>query len=123
MRILKPDNWLQGMLMDEYHQCLDVLNSLKRKAKEYPKGSLGIRKRINKKTLKVYEYPCLKYSENGKINNLHVPWSKFPELQERIELRKKIIAQIKSYQDRVQYLEKILGIKTNRKKSTPDNPT
>ena len=123
MKKAKPDNWIEGMLLDEYHQSLDILNSLKHKVEEYPKGSLGIRKRINKKTFKVYEYPCLKYSENGKIFNLHVPWSKFPEFQERIELRKKIIVQINSYQYRVQYLEKILGIKRNRKKSTPDNPT
>lgn len=122
MRKAKPDNWLYGMLLDEYHQSLDILNSLKHKVKEYPKGTLRIRKRINKKTLKVYEYPCLKYSEKDKIINLHVPWSKFPQLQERIESRDKIVGQIQSYQDRVRHLEKILGIKRNTKKSSPDNP-
>ena len=49
----------------------------------------------------------MKYSEKDKIFNLHIPWSKFPEIQERIELRKKIIVQMKSYQDRVRYLERI----------------
>lgn len=123
MKKAKSDNWLEGMLLDEYHQSLDILNSLKLKVEEYPKGCLGIRKRINKKTLKVYEYPCLKYSEKDKIFNLHIPWSKFPEIQERIELRKKIIVQMKSYQDRVRYLERILGISRNRKKPSPDSPT
>ena len=88
-----------------------------------PKGCLGTRKRINKKTLKVYEYPFLKYREKDKIFNLHIPWSKFLEIQERIELRNKISVQMKSYQDRVRYLERILGISRNRKKSSPDNPT
>lgn len=117
MKKAKSKTWLEGMLLDEYHQSLDILNSLKHKVEEYPKGSLGIRKRINKKTFKVYEYPCLKYSEKNKTFNVHIPWSKFPEMQERIELRKKIVVQMKSYQDRVQYLEKILGIKRNRKQS------
>ena len=122
MRKEKPDNWLERMLFDEYRQSLEILSSLKHKLREYPRGSLGIRKRINKKTLKVYEYPCLKYSENNSIFNMHIPWSKFPEIQEQIELRNKILVQIKSYQSRVRYLEKILGISRNRKKSSSDNP-
>jgi hypothetical protein len=123
MRKEEPDNWLEGMLFDEYRQSLEILSSLKHRLREYPKGSLGIRKRINKKTLKVYEYPCLKYSENNRIFNMHIPWSKFPEIQEQIKLRNKILIQIKSYQNRVRYLERILGISKNRQKSSLDNPT
>ncbi|MCX5873469.1 MAG: hypothetical protein NTY51_09605 [Deltaproteobacteria bacterium] len=66
-------------------------------------------------SLKVYEYPCLKYSEKNKIINRHISWAEFPEMQNRIELRDRIIAQIKSYQDRIRYIDKILGISRNKK--------
>jgi hypothetical protein len=115
MKKAEDDNWIKGMLLDEYRQCQDTLVSLKRKAEEYPKGRLGIRKRINKKTLNVYEYPCLKYSKEGKILNQHIPWTEFPEIQKSIELRDKIIVQIKSYQDRIRYIDKILRISRNKK--------
>ena len=49
MRKAESDNWIRGMLFDEYRQCQDVLASLKLKVQEYPKGKLGIRKRVNKK--------------------------------------------------------------------------
>ncbi|MGO8881955.1 MAG: hypothetical protein ACLPVO_02575 [Desulfomonilaceae bacterium] len=115
MKKAEDENWIRGMLLDEYRQCQDTLVSLKRKAEEYPQGRLGIRKRINKKTLKVYEYPCLKYSEGKKIFNRHISWAEFPEMQKRIELRDKIIVQIKSYQDRIRYIDKILRISRNKK--------
>ncbi|MHB8205655.1 MAG: hypothetical protein ACYDHG_18405 [Desulfomonilaceae bacterium] len=118
MKKAESDNWIRDMLLDEYRQCQDVLASLRSKAAEYPKGSLGIRKRVNKRTLKVYEYPCLKYSEGKKIFNRHVSWAEFSEMQKRIESRDKIILQIKSYQNRIRYLDKILGISKNKRIST-----
>jgi hypothetical protein len=115
MRKAETDNWIRGMLFDEYRQCQDVLAALKLKVQEYPKGKLGIRKRVNKKTLKVYEYPCLKYSNMGKIVNQHISWAEFPEIQKRLESRDKIILEIKSYQDRIRYIDKILGISRSKK--------
>jgi hypothetical protein len=107
-------NWIEEMLFDEYHQSKYVLASLEQKIEEYPKGKLGLRKKINKKYGRVYKYPCLTYSENRKVVNQHIPWSKFSEIQERIRIRDEIINQIASYRERIQYLARILKKSRNK---------
>jgi hypothetical protein len=107
-------NWIEQMLFDEYRQSKDVLASLEKKIEEYPKGKLSLRKKVNKKYGRVYEYPCLTYSENRKVVNQHIPWSKFSEIKERIRLRDEIINQIVSYRERIQYLAGILKKSRNK---------
>jgi hypothetical protein len=113
MKKLKS-NWIEEMLFDEYRQSKDVMMSLEQQIGEYPKGRLNIRKKVNKKYGRVYEYPYLSYSENGKVVNQHIPWSKFSEVKERIRLRDEIINQIASYRERIQYLAKILKKSRNK---------
>ena len=107
-------NWIEQMLFDEYRQSKDALASLEKKIEEYPKGKLSLRKKVNKKYGRVYEYPCLTYSENRKVVNQHVPWSKFSEIKERIRLRDEIINQIVSYRERIHYLAGILKRSRNK---------
>jgi hypothetical protein len=107
-------NWIEEMLFDEYRQSKDVMMSLEQQIGEYPKGRLNIRKKVNKKYGRVYEYPYLSYSENRKVVNQHIPWSKFSEVKERIRLRDEIINQIVSYRERIQYLDKILKKSRNK---------
>ena len=107
-------NWIEEMLFDEYRQSRDVLASLEQLIQEYPKGNLGFRKKINKKYGRVYEYPCLTYSQNRKIVNQHIPWSKLSEIQERIRIRDEIKNQIAFYRERIQYLVGILKKSRNK---------
>jgi hypothetical protein len=51
----------------------------------------------------------------GKIVNQHISWAEFPEIQKRLESRDKIILEIKSYQHRIRYIDKILGISRSKK--------
>ena len=105
---MKGSNWIEGMLLDEYSQSQDVLASLEKQIEKFPKGKLCFRKKRNKKYGRVYEYPCLSYSENGKPVNQHVSWLEFPEIRERIIARDKIISQAAIYRERIKYLGKIL---------------
>lgn len=105
---MAESNWIEGMLLDEYRQSQDALASLEKQIAVYPKGKLCFRKKLNKKYGRVYEYPCLSYSEKGKPVNKHVSWLKLSEIQENIIARDKIISQAVIYRERIKYLEKIL---------------
>ncbi|MCX5871929.1 MAG: hypothetical protein NTY51_01670 [Deltaproteobacteria bacterium] len=110
---------IRSMLLDEYSHCQEILASLQRNVEEYPKGALHIQKRtINGK---VYAYPYLVFRNGSKVVNTYIRKTEWPEVQKKIELRNKILNEIKPYQNRIRYIEKILGISRNKKfsKNTP----
>lgn len=111
----KPEiNWIEGMLLYEYHQSLKVIDALKLKLKDYPKGKLYFRQKENKKLGKSYSYAFLKFYENKKSVAQHVPRVEVDSMRQKIEERDKIISQMNSYMERVKYVEKILKLRRNK---------
>lgn len=111
----KPENnWIEGMLLDEYNQSLMVIDTLKRKLQDFPKGKLYFRQKENRKLGKSYSYAFLKFYENHKSVARHVPKVEVDSVKQRIEERDKIISQMNSYKERAKYIEKILKIRRNK---------
>ena len=113
------DHWLRGMLLDEYDQCREHADSLRNRMKEFPAGKLGVIRRKNPNNNKIYEYHVLRYrNKQGNPVSMHVSSKKWPEIAEQIELRDNIRRQLKSFQDRMRSIDKLLGI-SSEKKATP----
>lgn len=106
MKVAEKDKVVQGMLEDEYQRCKDALQSLKNKIKHYPKGTMNVRKKKYKG--KEYSYHYLVSREGGKIVNRHVPERNIPLLNSQLEERDVCRKEIRSYEKRIAYLEKLL---------------
>jgi len=105
MKVVEKDKLIQGMLSEELERCRRVLISLRRELSNLPKGSLHTRQKRYKG--KKYLYHYLKYRESGKSMNKHIPESEVEDLIQRLRARKNYEKEIKSYTERIRYLEKI----------------
>jgi Mg2+ and Co2+ transporter CorA len=111
MKVVEKDRVISGMLQDELNRCLEMLDSIEKALSKLPKGVLSSRKKQYKK--KVYSYYYLKYRDGEKVVNKHISNEKVQMLVEKLEKRKKYIKELKSYEKKVAYLQKVL--KTGRK--------
>lgn len=112
MKVAEKDKVISGMLQDELKRCQEMLESLRKAESRLPKGVLSSRKKQYKK--KVYSYYYLKYREGTKVVNKHIADEKVQEIAEKLEQRKKNTKEIKSYEKKIAYLERML--KTGRKR-------
>ncbi len=112
MKVAEKDKVISGMLQDELKRCQEMLESLRKAESKLPKGVLSSRKKQYKK--KVYFYYYLKYREGAKVVNKHIANEEVQEMVEKLEQRKKYMKEIKSYEKKIAYLEKML--KTGRKR-------
>ncbi|MEW6110284.1 MAG: hypothetical protein AB1632_14125 [Nitrospirota bacterium] len=108
----EKDKVISGMLQDELRRCEEMLDSLKKSASKLPKGVLSLRKKRYKK--KLYSYYYLKYREGKDVVSKHISNKNVQDIAEKLEQRKKYIMEIKSYEKRIAYLEKML--KAGRKR-------
>jgi len=106
MIVVEKDKVVHGMLEDEYQRCRDALQSLHEKLKHYPKGRLNVRKKKYKD--KEYSYHYLVSREGGKIVNRHVAEKIIPQLNSQLKERDVCKKEIRSYEKRIAYLERLL---------------
>ncbi len=109
MKVVEKDRLVDGMLQEELKRCHDMVSSLEQEIVRLPKGSLHVRKKQYKK--KRYRYFYLKYREGEKSVSRHVPAPQLEALKKELDKRRDIGKEIKAYQDRIKYLEKVLGLK------------
>jgi hypothetical protein len=108
MKVVEKDNAVQGLLKEEYSRCQEVLAALSKKAAQYPKGSLNLRKKRYKG--KEYAYHYLVAREEGRVVNRHVSKAELPELERQLELRDKCRKEMQAYRKRIAYLERLLHL-------------
>jgi hypothetical protein len=108
MKVVEKDNVVHGMLEDEYKRSQEIVNVLNAKVKNYPKGSLNVRRKKIKDKEYVYHY--LVWRDGKKIVNLHVAEKDLPRLKKQIEEREKYRKEILAYKKRMVYLAKLLKI-------------
>jgi hypothetical protein len=106
MKVAEKDNAVHGLLTEEYRRCRDVLKALADNVAQYPKGSLNVRKKGYKGKEYVYHY--LVAREGGKVMNRHIPEVELPALRQQLERRDKVRNEMREYQKRIAYLEKLL---------------
>jgi len=106
MKVVEKDKVISGMLFDELKRCQEMLNSIEKSVSELPKGVINKRKKRYKD--KEYFYYYLKYRDNDKVINKHIPNKEVQEISKKLELRKKYEKEIRSYKKKIAYLNKIL---------------
>src|SRR3989339_1212771 len=103
MKVAEKDNDVHGMLEDEYGRCREVIEALRAKAINYPKGALNIRRKQIKGKEYVYHYLVRRDGKN--VVNRHIAEKDLLELQKQIEEREKCQKEILAYKKRMVYLE------------------
>jgi hypothetical protein len=106
MKVVEKDKVISGMLRDELERCQEMLDSLERSVSALPKGAISERKKHYKN--KVYSYYYLKYREGEKVISKHVPNRDVQEILKKLALRKKTEREMRSYEKKIAYLNKIL---------------
>ena len=106
MKVVEKDKVISGMLRDELERCHEMLDSLERSVSALPKGAISERKKHYKN--KVYSYYYLKYREGEKVISKHVPNREVQEILKKLALRKKTEREMRSYEKKIAYLDKIL---------------
>ena len=106
MKVAEKDEVVHGMLEDELQRCIDVLASLQKKAEQYPKGSLNVRKKRYRD--REYRYYYLVSRHGNQVVNRHVPDGEVEELRKMLALRDKCNKEIRAYKKRIVYIEKLL---------------
>lgn len=106
MKVVEKDKVISGMLRDELERCQEMLDSLERSVSTLPKGAISERKKHYKN--KVYSYYYLKYREGEKVISKHVPNREVQEILKKLALRKKTEREMRSYEKKIAYLNKIL---------------
>lgn len=106
MKVVEKDPVISGMLRDELARCEEMLEGLQNSLAALPKGVLSERKKRYKK--KSYSYFSLKYRKGEKVFNQHIPHDQVPALKKKLEQRKKLEKEVKSYQKKSAYLTKML---------------
>jgi hypothetical protein len=106
MKVVESDPMVEGMLNDERARCEEALDTLNRALSTLPKGSLHIR--IRRQGNKEYRYHYLKFREGTKVVNQHVSDDDVKELQEKLAVRKRSVAEMEDYKKRISYLNRIL---------------
>lgn len=108
MSVVENDNVVRGMLQDELMRCEGILKSLNEAFSEMPKGSLSSRYKRYKN--KRYSYFCLKYRIGKKVYCKHISNADADGLKELLMKRSKYESEIKSYNNRIRYLKRLLSI-------------
>ena len=106
MKVADKDEVIHSMLAEEYRRCREVLQVLRTKAENLPKGALNVRRKQIRGNEYVYHY--LVRREGKKVVNQHVAEKDLPELQKQIEERDKYRKEILIYKKRMIYLERLL---------------
>ena len=106
MKVADKDEVIHSMLEEEYRRCREVLQALRTKTENLPKGALNIRRKQVRGNEYVYHY--LVRREGKKVVNQHVAEKDLPELQKRIEERDKYRKEILIYKKRMVFLERLL---------------
>ena len=106
MKVADRDEVIHSMLAEEYRRCREVLQALRTKAENLPKGALNVRRKQIKGNEYVYHY--LVRREGRKVVNQHVAERHLSALQKQIEERDKYRKEILIYKKRMVYLERLL---------------
>ncbi|HAM52088.1 MAG TPA: hypothetical protein DCP92_15890 [Nitrospiraceae bacterium] len=118
MKVVERDKVVGGMLRDELKRCQEMLDGLEKSLSKLPKGSISERKKRYKN--KVYSYYHLKYRDGEKVISKHIPNSEIQEVKEKLSMRKKYEKEIRSYEKRIAYLNKILRAGERRRHGNSD---
>ncbi|HET6515688.1 MAG TPA: hypothetical protein VFG09_11060 [Thermodesulfovibrionales bacterium] len=106
------------MLQDELKRCREMLNGLRKAISGLPKGSISEREKHYKN--KVYSYYYLKYRDGEKVISKHIPNSEIQKVKQELSMRKKYEKEIRSYEKRIAYLNKILRAGQRRRHGNTD---
>ena len=106
MKVADKDEVIHSMLEEEYRRCREVLQALRTKTENLPKGALNVRRKQIKGNEYVYHY--LVRREGKKVVNRHIAAKDLPALQKQIEERDKYRKEILIYKKRMVYLERLL---------------
>lgn len=106
IKVVEKDKVISGMLQDELERCIEMRDNLLNAVSGLPKGVLSSREKRYKK--KAYSYYCLKYRDGEKVFSKHIPDNEVQGLAKKLEQRKKYMKSIKSYENKIAYLEKML---------------
>ena len=106
MNVVEKDSLVEGMLKKELERNKSSLKSLSSILEKLPKGSVHIREKKYKKN--VYSYCYLKYRDNGKNINKHIPDDKVEELLRDLENYQRYVEDARVYEKRIKYLKNIL---------------
>jgi len=106
MKVADRDEVIHSMLAEEYRRCREVLQALRTKAENLPRGALNVRRKQIKGNEYVYHY--LVRREGRKVVNQHVAERHLSALQKQIEERDKYRKEILIYKKRMVYLERLL---------------
>jgi hypothetical protein len=94
--------FIYGVLKEEYDRMLEKKNDYEKKLNELPKGSL-VKKQINGRS---YDY--LMFRENKKVITKYIKKENFDVVQEQLDRRKKIKKSLKSINEDLKILEKVV---------------
>jgi len=106
MKVVETDNVIREMLDEEYRRCQEIIKALSAKVENYLKGALNVRKKQIKG--KEYAYHYLVHRDGKNIINRHIANKVLPEVRKQIEEREKLWSEIRVYEKRMAYLERIL---------------
>ncbi len=106
MKVVENDSLIEGMLKEELERNKSSLKSLSSILEKLPKGSVHIREKKYKKN--VYSYCYLKYRDNGKNINKHIPDNKVEALLRDLQKYQKYAEEARIHEKRIKYLESIL---------------
>lgn len=120
MNVVENDRVVHGLLEDEYQRCKDTLRALQEKVQHYPKGALNVRKRNLKG--KEYSYYYLVSREGKKVVNKHVSKEKIPQLRDQLKERDLCKKEIRAYEKRMAYLERLLKTSKARRGNHEGSP-
>src|SRR3989339_1891026 len=101
MKVADKDEVIHNMLEEEYRRCREVLQALRTKAENLPKGALNVRRKQVRGNEYVYHY--LVRREGKRVINQHVSEKDLPELKKMIAERDKYKKEIQVYKKRMVY--------------------
>lgn len=113
MKVAEKDPAVQRLLLEEYRRCLEVRESLEKKATSYPRGALTPREKVVGE--RKYTYYSLVFREGRKVINQHIPKAALAALRGQLVERDKCRKEIATYRRRIAYLEKLLKIPKTQK--------
>lgn len=119
MAVVEADVVIQGLLKEELQRCLAAVHALDTRLESFPKGSLNVRKKVQRG--REYTYHYLVYREDGRVMNRHIPSAELPALRKQLVERDKCRREVRSYKKRIAYIERLLG--SNRRKAVHAKPT
>jgi len=94
--------FIYGVLKEEYDRMLEKKNDYEKKLNELPKGSL-VKKQING-----HSYNYLMFRENKKVITKYIKKENFDTVQEQLDRRKKIKKSLKSINDDLKIIKKVV---------------